>query len=547
MLCLAAMGGSLAAPARGESPITLRHVTPTTGIEFTHNDGSTGKRYIVEYVASGLATFDYDGDGLADIYFLNGFPLGGEESPDPPTSALYRNQGDFQFVDVTRRAGVEAPGFGVGVAVADYDNDGHLDIYVSNFGPNVLYRNNGDGTFSDVTDEAGVGRGDKVGAGVAFLDMDGDGDLDLYVSNYVKFTYAQNPNRSFMGTPVYPSPLDFEPEPDNLFRNNGDGTFTDVSRSSGIAARAGTGMGIIAADYDGDGCTDIFVANDVMPNFLWQGDGEGRFREVGLLAGVSFNSVGVPHGNMGVECGDYDNDGQLDFFVTAYQREMATLYRNLGDGHFIDVTARAGSGAGSYNHVKWGCGIVDFDNDGWRDLFVVCGHLADLIERIDNTTSYAARPVLLRNTGQGTFVDVSQSGGDGLQVRSVGRGAAFEDLDNDGRVDVVILNSRRPPTVMRNESMTGNHWLQVQLRGRTTNRDGVGARVKVVAGDLVQVDEVHSGRSYQSHYGMRLSFGLGKREHVDRIEVRWIGGGVDVVEHVPADQCVTIIETARDN
>ncbi len=529
--------------ARGQGPIVLRNVTASTGIQFKHTDGSTGKRYIVEYVASGLATFDYDGDGLLDIYFVNGGPLGDADKSNPPTSALYRNLGDFRFIDVTQSAGVGIPGFGLGVAVADYDNDGYPDIYVSNFGPNVLYRGNGDGTFTDVTREAAVGRGNKVGAGVAFLDIEGDGQLDLYVSNYIQFAYEINPMRRFRGTSVYPSPLDFDPEPDNLFRSNGDGTFADISRSSGVAERFGTGMGIIAADYDDDGRTDVFVANDEMPNFLWHNEGGGRFEEVGLIAGVAFNHFGVPHGNMGVACGDYDNDGQLDFLVTSFQREMATLFRNLGAGQFMDVSGRVGSGAGSYNQVKWGCGFVDFDNDGWRDIFVVCGHLADNIEQIDNTSSYLAQPVLLRNTGQGTFVDVSDVSGDGLDVKSVGRGAAFDDLDNDGRVDVVILNSRRPPTILRNESVTGNHWIQVRLRGAKTNRDGVGARVTVVAGDLSLIDEVHSGQGYQSHSGTRLHFGLGKRPTVDRIEVRWIGGGVDVVENVPADQCLTITES----
>ncbi len=545
VLCVAATWFCPALLARGEGPIVLRDVTPNTGVQFTHTDGSTGKRYIVEYVASGLASFDYDRDGLVDIYFLNGGPLEDKKVDNPPTNALYRNLGGFRFADVTRKAGVGIPGFGLGVAVADDDNDGFPDVYVSNFGPNVLYRNNGDGTFSDVTQKAGVGRGSKVGAGAAFLDIDGDGELDLYVSNYVKFAYDKNPPRSFMGVPVYPSPLDFDPEPDDLFRNNGDGTFTDVSRSSGVGGLAGTGMGIIAADYDDDGRTDVFVANDVMPNFLWKNDGGGRFREVGLTAGAAFNSVGIPHGNMGVECGDYDNDGRLDFFVTAFQREMATLYRNLGRGQFDDATARTGSGAGSYNQVKWGCGLVDFDNDGWRDLFVVCGHLADNVEQFDNTTSYAARPVLLRNTGHGGFADVSDSCGDGLKVKLVGRGAAFEDLDNDGDLDVVILGSRGKPAILRNtlnESGCKDHWLQVRLQGVKTNRDGVGARVKLVAGSSTQIDEVHSGRGYQSHWGTRLHFGLGKHDRVDRIEVHWIGGGADVLENVRADQRLTITE-----
>jgi hypothetical protein len=437
---------------------------------------------------------------------------------------------------------VGIPGFGLGVTVADYDNDGWPDLYVSNFGPNVLYRNRGDGTFSDVTQQAGVGRGNKVGAGVAFLDIDGDGNLDLFAANYIKFSYEHNPVRTAAGVPAYPGPMDFAPEPSNLFRNNGDGAFTDVSEQSGIAAAAGTGMGIICADYDNDGHTDVFVANDHMRNFLFHNDGAGRFEEEALTAGTGYDAVGLMHGNMGVDAADYDHSGLLSFIVTAYQRDLTTLYRNLGGRLFIDVTRQAGTGSGTVNQVKWGVGFVDFDNDGYRDVFIACGHIDDNVESFDDTTSYRARNVLLRNLGNGRFADVSAQSGLDLLPKQVGRGAAFDDLDNDGCVDVVILNSRSGPTILRNESATGNHWIQVQLRGVKTNRDGVGARVKVVAGDFSQIDEVHSGRSYQSHFGSRLHFGLGKHNRVDRIEVRWIGGGVDVLENEAADRLLTITE-----
>jgi len=535
----------LGAAVFAQGPIQLRDMTSATGIRFRHDDGSTGKRYVVEPVASGLATFDYDGDGRIDIYFLTGGPLEGRKVANPPTNALYRNMGQFRFADVTQRTGVGIPGYAMGAAAADYDNDGWPDVYVSNFGPNVLYRNRGDGTFEDASQAAGVGLPGKeaVGAGVAFLDADGDGDLDLYVANYLSFSYATHPRWTYLGVHVYPGPLEFPPEPDHLFRNNGDGTFTDVSRASGVGALAATGMGMVCADYDNDGATDVFVANDVMANFLWRNDGKGNFQEVGLLAGVAYDAAGTPHSNMGVDCGDYDNDGRLDFFVTAFHRELAVLYRNLGKGAFEDVTRRTGAGEGSYNQVKWGCGLVDFDNDGFRDLFIACGNLYDNIEEFDRTTSYRARNTLLRNLGNGRFADVTSQSGDGMQLRNVGRGAAFDDLDNDGRVDVVVLNSRTAPTILRNESPGGNHWIQVQLRGVKTNRDGVGARVRVVAGDLTQIDEVHSGRGYQSHWGSRLHFGLGQRDRVDRIEIRWIGGGVTVRENLSADQLVTILES----
>ncbi|MFH1264481.1 MAG: CRTAC1 family protein [Planctomycetota bacterium] len=535
----------VSAAVRAEGPIVLRNVDDRTAVTFRHTDGSAGKLHIVETVASGLATFDYDGDGLIDIYFLNGAPLEGTKVDVPPKNHLYRNLGDFRFAHVTDQAGMGDTGYGLGVAVGDYDADGDADLYVSNFGPNVMYRNNGDGTFTDVARQAGTACADdrKVGAGAGFLDIEGDGDLDLFVANYLGFSYDMRVMNARRGVPVYPVPSRFPPWPSNLYRNNGDGTFTDISEQSGVGLHEGRGMGVVSADYDNDGDTDIFVSNDGPPgNFLFQNDGTGKFEEVGWLSGTAFNYAGLAYGSMGVACGDYDNDGHLDFFVTSYQRQMAALFRNLGDGLFDDVTQATGAGRGSFNQVTWGCGLVDFDNDGHKDIFYVCGHVDDNIDQLDDTTSYLAPPELLNNNGDGTFANVSESIGDSARTPSVGRGAAFDDLDNDGRVDVVILNSRRPPTILRNESANANHSIQIRLRGVKTNRDGVGARVTVTAGDLVQIDEVYSGRGYQSHYGTRLHFGLGKRTRVDRVEVRWIGGGTDMVENVTVDRLLTIVE-----
>jgi hypothetical protein len=542
---LAALG-SAPRTTLAEGPIILRDVTQESGITFRHTDGGSGRYYIVETVASGLATFDYDGDGLIDIYFLNGRPLRGTKPPDPPPkNRLYRNVGGFRFVDVTDKAGVGDAGYGLGVAVGDYDNDGWPDIYVNNYGPNVLYHNNGDGTFSDVTKRAGVGRGDKVGAGANFLDLDGDGALDLFVANYIGFTYENNVTSIVRGVPFYSGPVSFPKQSNQLFRNNGDGTFREISAESGIAAHAGAGMGTIALDYDNDGRTDIFVCNDEYWNFLFHNDGAGKFREVALAAGVSCNYAGDSVAGMGADAADYLHNGRLDLFMTDYSRQNAILYKNLGSGAFEDVTTQAGAAAGSFPYIKWGCGFVDFDNDGHPDLFIGCGHLGEYAGKIDLVAlrqAYEVAPILLRNTGDGKFVNVSDSSGDGMRVKLVARGIAFDDLDNDGRVDVVILNSRRPPTILRNESVTGNHWVEIRLGGVKTNRDGVGARVKVVAGELAQSDEVHSGRGYQSHWGSRLHFGLGKHERIDRIEVHWIGGGVDVLENVPADRLLTILE-----
>ena len=529
---------------RPAGPIQLHEVTAQTGVDFVHTDGSSGHRYIVETVTAGLALFDYDGDGLVDIYFLNGAVLRGARAEVPPVNRLYRNLGGWRLADVTDQAGVGDPGYGLGVAVADYDNDGDLDLFVNNFGPNVLYRNNGDGTFTDVTDEAGVAGGHKVGAGAAFLDADGDGRLDLYVANYVDFTYENHVVHLEQGYPQYAGPREYSGVPDIFYRNNGDGTFVDQSLECGVARHAGTGMGMVCADYDNDGDTDVFVLNDVAGNFFFRNNGRGQFEEVGVGVGAAYNMDGDELGSMGVDCADYDNDGWLDFLMTSYQAELPVLYRNLGGGNLEDVTWASGVGDGAFPYVNWGVGLVDFDNDGDRDVFIACGHLQDNIDSYDRSTAYEVRNLLLMNTGDGRFVNVSDRCGDGLLPKLSSRGAAFDDLDNDGDIDVVILNSRRPPTILRNETENGNHWIQVRLEGVKSNRDGVGARVKVVAGRLVQIDEVHSGRGYQSHYGLRLHFGLGRHDAVDRIEVHWIGGGVDVLEAVAADQIVTIYEGA---
>ncbi|MHC4103382.1 MAG: CRTAC1 family protein [Planctomycetota bacterium] len=523
-------------------PIVLHDVTRETGITFKHTDGSNGNRYIMETVTAGLALFDYDNDGDVDIYFLSGMPLKGTKYKVQPKNELYRNEGNWKFTNVTKEARVGDTGYGLGVAVGDYDNDGDPDIYVNNHGPNTLYRNNGNGTFTDVTKKAGVANGSYTGAGACFLDMDKDGDLDLYVSSYLQFSYDTHRTGTADGFPVYVGPNYFPAAPDVLYRNNGDGTFTDVSKNSGIAEHLSWGMGTVCGDYDNDGDTDIFVANDGEGNFLFENDGTGKFEEVGLMTGVAYDIHGDEQGSMGANCGDFNNDGLLDFYVTSYQGQLATLYKNLGDNIFDDITRLAGAGEGTVPNVTWGAGLADFDNDGDRDIFIACGHLLDNIERFDDRSTYFETNVLLMNTGDGKFANVSDKSGDGMKVKLSSRGAGLDDLDNDGDIDVVILNSRREPTILRNDSPSKGHWLQVRLRGVKTNRDGIGAHVKVVAGDLMLLDEVHSGRGYQSHFGMRLHFGLGSRDRIDRIEVRWIGGGIDVFEDIAVDQLLTLTE-----
>ncbi len=536
---------AVSAMARAQSPIRLVDFTNQTGIDFVHYDGATGQRYIVEPMSAGLAIFDYDGDGDQDLYFLSG-------STQPPTAPngrpssnrLYRNDGNFHFTDVTLQAGVGDPGHGMGVAVGDVDNDGYLDMYVNNFGPNVLYLNNGDGTFRDATAAAGVACGNKVGAGCCFLDMDGDGDLDLYVANYVRFSYESHVPKFLLGRPVYPSPLQYIGEPDVLYENLGDGHFADVSEAAGISRLAGTGMGTVCGDYDNDGDTDVYVCNDEMGNYLWKNDGTGKFTEVGVLSGAAYDSLGHPQGSMGADFGDYDNDGWLDLIVTSYAGEMKVLYQNLRGGMFNEVARQTGVGAVSLPHVSWGVGFVDFDNDGYRDIYMALGDLDEIVAQGNNATAYELPNLLLRNNGQGKFIDVSKQSGDGMQVVRSSRGAAFDDLDGDGRIDVVVQNSRRAPTVLRNESSAPNHWLGIRLVGTKSNRDGVGARVKVTAGGQEYIDEVHSGRGYQSHFGMQLHFGLGEKDQVERVEVHWIGGGIDLAENVPVDCRITVRQGA---
>ena len=529
-------------------PTQFRELTDEAGITFVHTDGSSGRRFIVEQMSAGVATFDYDGDGLIDIYFPNGAALPGAEFKQPPRHALYRNLGGGRFQDVTEAVRVACHSYGLGIAAGDYNQDGFPDVYLSNFGPNVLYRNNGDGTFTDVTAQAGVARGDLMGAGACFLDIEGDGWLDLYAGNYTALDCSQHVPHTLHGFPTYPSPLEYTPVPDTLYHNCGDGTFTDISQESGIAAHAGRSMGVISADYDNDGAVDVFVCNDVQENFLFRNDGRGHFQEVGSQVGAALNSNGETLANMGVDAGDFNHDGLLDFYTTNYQHQLPMLLKNLGRGLLEDVASSTGAGRGCFADVNWGCGFADFDNDGHRDLFIGNGHTEDNIEQRDPHAAYRTWNVVLRNTGVGKFLDVSAACGVRQTAVHAARGVALDDLDNDGDIDVVILNSRERPTVLQNllqESGAKNHWLQLRLVGVRTNRDGVGARVEVLAGNLRQVDEVHSGRGYQSHWGTRLHFGLGPQGGSARIEVRWLGGGTDVWEQVAVDRLVTVIEGSQ--
>ncbi len=519
--------------------IILTDYSSESQLDFKHEYDGHGEKYIIEALGGGIASFDYDGDGLLDIFFLNGASLGnqrGESHPD----ALYRNLGNFKFANVTNFSGTDDRNFSTGVAVADYNNDGFPDIFVNNFGPDRLYCNNGDGTFSDVTETAQVSRM-ELGAGACFVDVDGDSLLDLYVANYVKSPIEKNVKRTTDGNARYPGPLDFEPERDYLFHNEGDGCFVDISSASGIADIATTSMGIIATDFDSDGDSDIVVVNDLDRNLLWENDGKGKFTEVGIQRGIAFSFDGRRNGNMGVDAADFDNNGSIDLYTTTFSNEFPVLYRNDGAGSFSDVTLATGAGGKMKPHANWGTSFFDIENDGDKDLFVANGHVDPNVQLWAFNTAWKVANVILLNVG-GKFKDVSATAGSGLLPVESSRGNIADDLDNDGDIDLVVLNSLTTSTVIKNDTITSNHWLQIQLHGRTACRDGTATKVQVFLDNKTLTDEVHSGRGYQSSYGQRLSFGLGKTSVVPKIKIQWPDGNVEVFTAVPANQLLTIVQ-----
>ncbi len=549
------------ATAQVASPFLLTDVTGDSGLGFQHCDGSSGKHYLVESVAAGLASFDYDSDGRIDVYFLNGAPLpinaspqsashqsashqsasSGVDNPAQPVNQLFRNRGKFQFVDVTGASGLGDAGFGLGVCVGDYNSDGFPDVYLSNYGPNGLYCNNGDGTFTAIMDQPSLECGDKVGGGCCMLDIDGDGDLDIYAASYIHMDYSIAPSY-FRGRNVYGGPLLFAKQTDNLLQNQADGSFRDVTATAGIDTVTEWGMGTICFDYDQDGDTDIFVANDSTKNTLWQNDGNGKFTDVALLSGIAYDYRGDPQGSMGIDVADFDGDLWPDLFQTSYTKQLPTLYQNMQGTFFQDVTLKSGAGAGMFYAVNWGTGFADFDNDGDKDIFVANGHIHDNLDDLDDTVSYKIANKVLENQRRKKFVDVSASSGSGLLPVESSRGMVIDDFDNDGRPDIIVLNSRTKPTAIRNDSATAAHWIELNLVGIQCNRDGVGSQVLVTTTDGTQLLEVHSGRGYQSHFGSRLHFGLGSANKVERLEVRWHGQAVQVMEGLAANSFYLIRE-----
>lgn len=524
-----------AATVRGEEPQFVE-VSSGAGISFCHRNGAKGEKEPVETMGSGVAFFDYNNDGLLDLYFVN--------SVGPAN--LYHNLGQGSFAEQASQAGVANSGYGMGGFPADYDNDGDADLYVTCYGPNILYRNEGDGHFVDATSRAGVGD-PRLSTGAAFADYDLDGDLDLYVANYVEYRPELNQicTRA-KGIRVYCGPEAYQPIPDVFYRNEGNGRFTDVTAEVGLLPFAAKELGAVFTDYDLDGDPDLYVAGDRTGNLLYRNEGK-RFVEVGGVAGVTYNDAGKALAGMGVATGDYDGDGWFDLFVTNYQWETNSLYRNLGNGFFSYMTFGAGLGVSTLTFLKWGTFFFDYDNDGDQDLLVANGHLDDNVEQFDKVT-YAQQNQLFRNDGKGRFTDVRDMAGPGMLLKQVSRGAAWGDYDSDGDLDFAVANNNQPAALLRNDGGNQGHWIEFKLMGaagtgpgkRRDNRDAIGARVEVRAGGRRQVDEVRSGSSYLSQSDLRLHFGLGAATQVDQVEIRWPSGGIQRLTNLQADQVVLV-------
>jgi hypothetical protein len=539
--CVATL--ALLATATGQpSAPTFTNVAPSAGLAFTHVNGASPERHLAEIMGSGALFFDYDNDGWTDVFLVDGGSL-----VDPAVNArakhrLFHNRGNGTFEDVTAKSGIAHTQYGMGTCAADYDNDGFIDLYVTNAGTNALYHNNSGKSFTDVTQRAHVGSR-SFGASCAFVDVDRDGFVDLFVVNYVD---ARVDNNVFCGDAatrlrVYCHPLNFAPLASVLYHNNGDGTFTDISQKAGITAHRGNGLGIVVGDYDDDGWPDIFVANDTTPNFLYHNEGGGVFKEVALTAGVAVASDGRPRAGMGTDFGDYDGDGRLDLFVTNHELETHTLFRNLGKGLFADTTTESGVGVETLPYVGFGTQFFDADNDGDLDLAVVNGHVMNNSGHFRPGSKEAQRKLLFRNEGKGKFKEIGRTAGPGFAVEAVGRTLVTGDIDNDGALDLLVTNNGGPVELLRNGG-SGNNAVELTLVGTKSNRSAVGARVKITAGTTTELREIKAGSSYLGQSELRIHAGVGRAQRIDRVEIRWPSGATETIQDLAVNERVTITE-----
>ena len=506
-------------------------------LPFQHTDGASGEKYFLEPLGSGVALFDYDNDNDLDLYFVNGNSLQSSDTNNSHRNRLFRND-DTDFVDITDLAGVGDTGYGLGCCVGDYNNDGFLDLYVANFGANVLYQNKGDGTFTDVARQAKVD-GNQLSSSCAFADYDNDGDLDLYTVNYVQFNLEENPKCTYQGVSTYCTPEALPGQSDSFFRNNGDGTFSDITQSAGLFAPTGKGLGVVWGDYDNDGDPDIFVANDTTPNFLYQNNGKGTFQNIALFAGVALSMEGRPYSGMGTNFGDFDNDGDLDIVVTNFQDQTNSLYQNEQNAFFNEVSFSTGIGEKSLPYLAWGVDFVDLNNDGWQDLFIANGHLDHNISDIDPIGTYAQRNQVFMNQKGRAFIDRSATM---LKQKQVSRGSAFGDLDNDGDIDIVVSNLNDHPVILWNVTEHTSNWFILKLIGTSDNQSAIGTRVKIKIDQQIQIREVKSGSGYLSQSDLRLHFGLGQAKQIDQLEIHWPNGTTQQLNRVPGNQILTVTQ-----
>jgi enediyne biosynthesis protein E4 len=525
-----------------EAPVLFDDVTARAGITFVHQSAATPDKYMMETFGSGVAWIDIDNDGFQDLFFVNGAP--------EASNVLYRNNRNGTFSNVTAQsgtAGTSTKAYKTGVAVGDYDNDGLLDLFVTAYGPDILYRNLGNGTFADVTAPAGVAGGpSEWSTSAGFFDYDRDGDLDLYVANYVDFRMDENPwcGDRKPGYRMYCNPTIFDGTASRLYRNNGNGTFSDVSKPAGIANPAGKGLGVVFCDYDRDGDQDIYVANDLVRNFLYRNNGDGTFQDVAYAASVGFDINGKPQAGMGVDCGDVDGDGLPELFVTNFSEELNTLYKNHGDGTFEDVTQQIGLGSG-FLPLGFGTKMYDYDNDGDLDIHVTNGHVIDNVKLYTPALSYEQKDLLYENVGA-KFKDVSAQAGGALQNTRVGRGLAVADFDNDGFLDVAISSLGRKGVLLRNRGVSKGNWIEIRAEGTTSNRFGLGATVRVQTPGTLQVREINNAASYQSANDIRLHVGLGAAKTIPQIEILWPSGIRQVLKDVSVNQVLTVKEAVAN-